>query len=387
MKSQLILGIVLVLSMFCFASLKVEAEPQTSEEEIGLDPSTMDFENVDKILEETGSDEILKSQTKVDTVGQLLLALLSGDMKISGKEWGAAFGNLLWGNLQIYMGLMLQVIGLALMSQLFNSLTLQFSEAAVGEVGFVCVYSILVLVLLESFQLAYQETKQTVEAIRDLSFYMMPAMAAVAVAAGFPLSSILQGEALTGGFSLILTLMKDLFIVAVLWITVLETINLIGKRPVLSQLTSLGRTLIEKGVKTVSTLYLLAMGIFGAVTPAADRVVYKVSHTLLAAVPVVGSAMSGAMDSVMTGGVLVKNGIGAAGCIVLLCICLVPIAKLAAFWLIYRLMAAFLSPVADDRIIQLLKALGKSTAILLGILVAGMIIFSGAVGILVVMLR
>ena len=383
MKKWLIYGTVLMLVILWLSPIRIKADQQ----QIELDYSTLDFDEVDEMLSENGSDEMLHNQTETKTVGQLLSSVLSGDAEISWQKVGAAFGNSLLGNIKAYMELILQVVGLALISQFFNILTLHFGEGSAGEVGFLCVYGVMILVILKSFQIAYDETKNTVEVIRNLSVYMMPAMAAVAMAGGFPLSSIMQGEALTGGFSLILMVMKNLFAAGVLWITVLEIVNCIGRKPVLNQMISLGRSLIEKGVKTMSALYLLGMGIVGAVTPSADRMVYKVSNTLLASVPVVGSAMSGAMDSVLAGSVLIKNGIGAVGCIVLLCVCLVPVAKLVAFWLIYRLTAAFLAPVADERVTQLLTALGRSTALLLGILVAGMIVFTGVVGILIVTLR
>ncbi len=383
MKKQIILGIAILMAILLLCPLKVTADGEDN----GLDLSELDFGGIDDMLKETGADETLQNQTESKTVGQLLDGVISGEVKASWQDWFAAFGTSLWGNLKAYMELMVQVVGLALISQFFNSLTVHFGEGSAGEIGFLCVYGVMVVVLVESFQIAYEETKQTVEQVRNLSLYMMPAMAAVAVAGGFPISSIIQGEALSGGFSLILTVIKNVFIVGVLWITVLEVVNFISKRAVLSHLTSLGRIILEKGIKAISALYLAMMGIMGAVTPAADRMVYKVSNTLISSVPVVGSAMSGAMESVMAGSVLVKNGIGAVGCILLLCICLLPVAKLTAFWLMYRLMAAFLSPVADERVVQLLSALGRSTAMLLGILVSSMVIFTGAVGILIVTLR
>ena len=250
-----------------------------------------------------------------------------------------------------------------------------------------CVYGILALVLMESFQLVCLETQQTVERVKRLSLYMMPAMAAIAVAAGFPVSSIFQGEALTGGFSLILTVIQKIFLAGVLWITVLDVVNCIGKREVLRQMISLCRSILDKGVKAISMLYLLLMGLVGTVTPSADRLIYKVSGSLISSVPIVGSALSGAVETVMTGSLLVKNGIGVVGCIVLLVICLVPVAKLTAFWLIYRMMAAFLAPIAEERVIRLLTALGKSTAMLLSILVISMVIFTGASGIMIVTLK
>lgn len=380
MKKRVAIGLMLLLIQLLLWPISVKAE----EEETVLDPSELDFSQVDELLEETGAGETFQNQTKSRTVSELLTAILNGEVSASWSDWAQAFGASLLGNMRAYVGLMLQIIGLTLISQFFSSLTNYFGEGSAGSIGFVCVYAVLVLVLIQSFQIAYEETRQAVESVRNLSLYMMPAMAAVVVAGGYPLSSLLQGEALAGGFSLILTLIKNVFIVGVLWITVLEVVNFISRRPMLSQLTALARTVLEKGVKAVSALYLMVMGIFGMVTPSADRMVYQVSSSLLSSVPVVGSAMSGAMESVMMGSTLIKNGIGAAGCLILLCLCMIPVAKLTAFWLMYRLMAAFLAPVADERVIQLLSAMGRSTAMLLGILVISMVIFTGAIGILIV---
>lgn len=384
-KGKIVLGLTIMLLLLiwnlAFDPLLVWAE------EGGLSIEELDFEGVDDIVTESGAEKLFQDQTQSQTVGELLAAVVSGEAAASWGDWAAAFGTSLWGSLQGYGSLMLQVMGLAMMSQCFSSLSNHFGENSAGEVGFLCVYGVMTLILMKSFQLVCQETQQTVEAVQKLSLYMMPAMAAVAVAAGFPVSSVFQGEALTGGFSLILTLIQNIFLTGVLWITVLDVVNCIGKREMLSQMVSLGRTVLDKGIKVVSVLYLMLMGIVGAVAPAADRLLYKVSGTLLSSVPVVGSALSGAMETVMAGSLMVKNGIGAVGCIVLLVICLIPIAKLTAFWLAYRLMAAFLAPLADERVIRLLSALGRGTALMLCMLVISMVIFTGVVGIMIVTLK
>lgn len=373
MKKWVAIGI-LLLSL-CWP-LMVQAEGE-------LDTSYLDFRGADEVLEDAGGDELLKQQTGSRTIGQLLKALLNGESGASWADWAEAFAGSLFGNLKEYLGLMLQVAALALLSQLFNVLDIHFGAGGTGSIGFLAVYGVLVLVLVQSFRIAYEEAQQLVENVRNLSVYMIPAMAAVAAAGGYAISSVMQSELMTGGFSLILTVMKNCFAVGILWVTVLEIVNFISKRALLSQLTSLVRTVLEKGMKAVSALYLFLMGTVGVVMPAADQAVYKASSAVVGSVPVVGSAMSGAMDSVLAGSVLIKNGIGAAGCIALLCICLVPAAKLTAIWLVYRLLAAFLSPVADERVVQVLAALARSTSMLLGVVVSSIIVFTGAVGIFV----
>lgn len=373
MKKWLIIGIFL-LSLL---------QPIMVQAETDVDPSFLDFEEADEVLNEAEGRAVLKEQTGSRTIGELLQALISGKAVGSWSEWGSAFLTALLGNMKEYMGLMLQVVSLVLLGQIFTALDIHFGDGSVGEIGFLAVYGCLIWVLMKSFQLAYQESISLIGHVRDLSLYMMPAMAAVAVASGYGVSSILQSELMTSGFSVILTVMKNAFAAGILWVTVLEIVNFMSKKAILSQLTSLVRTILEKGMKAVTGLYLFLISVFGMVMPSVDKTVYKASSAVIASVPVVGSAMSGAMDSVMAGSMMIKNGIGAAGCIVLLCICLLPAAKLTAIWFVYRLLAAFLSPIADPRMIQVLAAMGRSTAMLLGLLVSSIVIFTGAVGVFV----
>lgn len=347
-----------------------------------LDTDQLDFEPVDDILGED-AQQVLQEQAGSSSFSQLLQDLLSGSADLSLHQWMQALLRTILGSVKDHMDLMLQLIALTLLSQLFAGLSVQFGEGSASSVGFLCVYGVMVMVLIQSFQIVYALTKDTVEMIRNLSLYMMPAMAAIAVAAGYGASGLAQSELATAGFSLILTLMKNGFAAGILWVTVMEAVNLISRKQMLSQLTGLIRTILEKGMKVCCSLYLLLMGIFSVVTPAADRLIYKTSSAVISSVPVVGGSLSGAMESVMAGSVLIKNGIGAAGCIVLLCICLTPVARLAAMWLCYRGLAAFLAPVADERVVQLLTALGRSTAMLLGLLFSGMVIFTGSVGVFI----
>ena len=368
------IGVGLMLIALLSASITVQAE---------VDPSQMDFNPVDEVLEESGAEEVMEEQTGSRSIGELLEDLLSGAHTADWKQWVRAFIDLLGGHVKEYVSLMIQVVALAVLSRFFSGLELNFGEGSAGSIGFLCVYGVLVMLLLQSFQLAYEETREVLGRMQTVSLYMMPAMAAVAVAGGYALSSTLQSELITGGFSLLLTVMKQIIATGILGVTIIEIVNYISPRAVLSHLTSLVRTVLEKGMKAACGLYLFLMGTCSVVAPAADKALYKASSAVLSSVPVVGSAMSGAVESVMAGSMLVKNGIVAAGCMALLCLCLVPVARLTAIWLIYRLLAAFLAPVVDERVVKLLTVLARSTAMLLGLLVGGVIIFTGAVGIFI----
>ena len=193
------IGVGLMLIALLSASITVQAE---------VDPSQMDFNPVDEVLEESGAEEVMEEQTGSRSIGELLEDLLSGAHTADWKQWVRAFIDLLGGHVKEYVSLMIQVVALAVLSRFFSGLELNFGEGSAGSIGFLCVYGVLVMLLLQSFQLAYEETREVLGRMQTVSLYMMPAMAAVAVAGGYALSSTLQSELMTGGFSLLLTVMK-----------------------------------------------------------------------------------------------------------------------------------------------------------------------------------
>ena len=68
------------------------------------------------------------------------------------------------------------------------------------------------------------------------------------------------------------------------------------------------------------------------------------------ALPWVGNAMGGAAEIFLGTAVLIKNGIGMAGAVIAVLICLGPIVQMALMALMYKAAAALVQPVSDKRI-------------------------------------
>lgn len=161
-KKRWIWRAVLIVLLSLWQPIEVGAETD-------VDPSYLDFGEVDEIIQEAEGQQTLQEQTGSRSIGELLSSLIKGETSVSWSDWVNAFGVSLWGNVQEYMGLMLQVIALALLGQIFNTLELHFGDGAVGEIGFLAVYGCLIWLLVQSFQIAYREASGLIEHVRDLS--------------------------------------------------------------------------------------------------------------------------------------------------------------------------------------------------------------------------
>ena len=86
------------------------------------------------------------------------------------------------------------------------------------------------------------------------------------------------------------------------------------------------------------------------------------------AIPVVGKILGDAVDTVVGGGIILKNAIGLVGVIVVIGICIIPIIKLSILTISYKLLATVSQPIADTNIVSLLDQIGDVFKILLAIL-------------------
>lgn len=350
-------------------------------QEVKADPE-LNWPEVDQWLQETAGNPLLE-QWGVTSMTDLIGQLLHGQLELTPRQFLGAFLSALWSEMGNYTALVLQVAALAMLSYLLQNLSSEFAGSTIGEVGFMAVYAGILLLLLNSFRIPLNLTHAATREISYLSTMMIPALAALTAASGRAAGAAVQGSLILSGLSFLLMIFEKVMVTAVAGLGVAEAVNFLSPKTVLSRLTSLGRSLVQKGIRLLCTIFLFIMGATGLVMPAADRLLNKTGTALISAVPVVGDAMSGAMETVLAGTAMVKNGAGAAACILLLCFCLVPMAKMAAIWLIYRLMGALLAPVSDTRVSGLAEALGRHVSLLISILAAGMVIFTAAVGVFV----
>lgn len=95
----------------------------------------------------------------------------------------------------------------------------------------------------------------------------------------------------------------------------------------------------------------------------------KTTKTIVSsAIPVVGKILGDAVDTVVGGGIILKNAIGLVGVIVVIGICIIPIIKLSILTISYKLLATVSQPIADTKIVSLLDQIGDVFKILLAIL-------------------
>lgn len=117
----------------------------------------------------------------------------------------------------------------------------------------------------------------------------------------------------------------------------------------------------------------------GVVAGSADVVTTRVAKATISTVlPVVGGIVADAAETVLAGAMLVRNGMGVVGLLVVLAICVVPILQLGAHYLMFKAAAGLSGTVTDPRVGGLIDSLGTAFGMVMGLTGAGamMLFFS-----------
>lgn len=105
----------------------------------------------------------------------------------------------------------------------------------------------------------------------------------------------------------------------------------------------------------------------GAIAGSADATTVKAAKfTVSNMVPVVGSALSDAAETLLAGASILRSAVGVFGMLAVLAICLLPFLHLGAHYLAYKVTAALTSTVADSRLVGLIEAIGGAFGLVLG---------------------
>lgn len=358
MKRLCVLGL---LWMLCCLPVRAAEMP---------DWSGYDMDEIEKEMRQLEKEEYYDEETVgYDSFTDLLRAVMSGDIQLSFSEVVSRLWAMVVQEIQGQGRAILELAVFLILSGLLKNLDISFGNTQVGQVAFYVLFSAAVALLFRSFTGAYQIASSVGGRVSRLLLCLIPVLAAVKTASGGQISAMVESGMLIGGIDFASWLVQNVFFFGILLFIVFASVGQLAGQNMTGRLSKLAKTLVQKGIKAVSGLFLFLMGLQGLSAGAADTWVKKTMISAAGAVPVVGDAIGGAVNAVFAGAELIGRCVGSAGVILLMGICLIPLARLAAIWLLYKVGAALLSPISDPKLTELIDAAADAIGMLMGVLI------------------
>ena len=271
--------------------------------------------------------------------------------------------------------ILLWLVMLGMISALMSHFMDIFDKHQIADISFYFMYLLLTAVLLACFGQAAQVASSAMENILLFVRLLVPAyLMAVGVASGTTTAGASYQLVLLMIYGVEQVLVGGLlpFIYSYVLLAVVNGIWIEEKLSLLMEL-------LEKGIKaSLKAIIGVVTGISvfqSVITPVIDTVKSSSLQKLVSAIPGIGGAADSMVSMVIGSAVVIKNSIGVVLLILLVGMCLAPLAQILLTACCLKLAAAVMGIISDKRITACTNKVGEGSMMLLKITGTALLLF------------
>lgn len=344
------------------------------------------LKNGDEILQKSGIgnlqgyinmvDKDLQSYLSSLNVFGIIKSIAKGDIPITPSNVFNMIFKIIFKELALNMQLLGKLIILAVMTAVLHQMIDAFSNAEVGKLAHMVVFLALMTIAVASFTFSINAARDAVNNMVDFIKAILPILMTLIAAEGGVLTAGLLNPLIIFFLSATGIILQAVIFPLIYIYAALMLINRISPHFKVERLAALAKdgVMLTLGFSlTVFIGFLSLQGVAGAV---ADSLGIKTAKFVAGAfLPVVGGAVSDAVEVFAGTAAVMKNAVGIFGVIMLFLLCIYPAIQVLLTGLVYKLAAAIVEPIGDSAIGGALEDMGKSIFLAFGVVVTAGIVF------------
>ena len=305
--------------------------------------------------------------SKLDFV-EIVKGLIKGEIDFSFRLIGELIGEQFFYEINASRSGLIHILVLVIIAAIFANFTEMFKGTQVAEISFSMIYMLLITICLNNFRILIDSASQHIGRLTSFMEVLSPLyFLAVAMATGSMTSVSFYQIVL-----LVIYLVEVLILNFLLPITqiymIIRILSELSKELRLSKFAELIETIVSWSLKTLFAGVVGINIIQRLLSPAIDSVKRGVLIRGGEAIPLLGDIASGGAEVVIGTAVLIKNGIGIAGMIICLVICVTPVIQMAVTSLMYQVITALIQPISDKRMVNCIGSMADGSKMILKIL-------------------
>lgn len=261
-------------------------------------------------------------------------------------------------------GFMIQIILLVAAFALLYNFANVFENAAVTDISFYIVYMILLALLMKSFLLISGILNEALGVMLGSMRALMPAFCLTMVFSTGTVTAMGFYQLTLFLLYLIETVLLYGVVPAVHIYIMLELLNHLTREEMISRMTELIKTGVEWVLKFLFSLVVGINVVQGLLSPVIDGFKTTMFARTAGMIPGFGSSINAVAEVMVGSGIIIKNGVGVAGILLVLVLCIGPLIKVGVMTLMYKLSAAVIQPIADKRLAGCISGMGEGARLL-----------------------
>ena len=352
---------ILVILFLMIASI---SSPIHAQEMLRIDEELnfFDFSELDTIISHG-------SFVERTSLREIAMAALLGELDLSLNNIFSWLLQSIFAETASLLYLLRHMLIIAILSAFFKAMSTSFANSGIAELGFYISCVLVISLIFSSFMLAIGIMQSMVGNIVLLLQGATPIIITLLATGGFVASASAFAPTIIFAASFLTIFIERLLAPIIIFATTIHLLSFLLGKDKLEALSDFMKKTIKFCLKSVSMVFIAILSIQRLSTPLLNNLTMRSARFLVGSVPVVGSALTGAIETAIYYASAVRGAVAVALLISAVGLVIGPILQLVAFVAVYKLVAALIQPICDERIVKAMSAVGDYASLILGVCV------------------
>lgn len=264
---------------------------------------------------------------------------------------------------EIKAGLILgvEIISICIVMGLLKNFSNSFGDKPVSTLGTVICSCLVITLCLKNFMTTYDACLDALNIMTKTMQILLPIMIPLLISMGGFSSGGVLNPVIIGAITAFNTALQKFILPIVFISSIFILINSLTEKDYVSRLAVFLRKAAVFFTGLAVTIFAGLTAIQGLVTKTADGLLVNTArYSVDNFVPIVGGFAADSIDMVLSCVAVIKNGIGVLGIIIILCLLAMPVLKILAIAVIYKITAILVGPIGNKQIADSLGEMGSS---------------------------
>ena len=364
MRKIIVIFLIAIFFILSINSVVIATDENTASQEEILE-SQQDSLNISSFIEET--KKYTQNTFEDLDMGEIFSSAITGD--IDNERLLKTFFNIAGEEVLDCISILGSIVVIIVIHSILKSISEGLENKSISQITYYVQYILIVTLIMTNFADVLSMVTTSINNLVGFMNSLIPILITLMLTTGNIASAGIIEPIILFIITFIGNFITSVLIPFVLIANVLGIVSKVSDRVQVDKLSKFFNSSVVWVLGIVLTIFVGVLSVEGSLSSTVDGITAKTAKAAVTNfIPVVGKILGDAVDTVIGCSNVLKNAVGIIGVIVILCICVGPIIKLAVLMALYYLAGAVCQPIADDKIVKLLDQMGDTFKMLLAIM-------------------
>lgn len=321
--------------------------------------NALDLSELETIMEDTSlqSDGLVPNLS----IQEIINNAISGKPIFDSQIMIQNFKDLFLYEMKSSLILGVQLVTICIVIGLLTNLSNSFGNKAVSRLGVIVCSCFVIGLCLNNFSQTYNMCGDTLNTMTKTMQILLPILIPLIISIGGITTGSILNPIIVGSITLFNTILQNFILPAIFISSIFILVNSLTDRDYVNKLAVFLRGVATFATGLCVTFFAGITAIQGFVSESADGVLINTArYSVNNFVPIVGGFAADSIDMVLSCIGVIKNGISIFGVILVISLLAIPLIKLMAIAVIYKVTAIIIEPIGNKQVSGCMNEMGNS---------------------------